>query len=94
MKKYKITLSFTANKILKHLHPDIKKILRETLNDLSINPYSGKPLKEELEGYWSLPVLKYRVIYQIEKSSIIVIYIGLRKYVYAKFLELLKAIKL
>jgi len=94
VKKYKITLSFTANKILKHLHPDIKKILRETLNDLSINPYSGKPLKEELEGYWSLPVLKYRVIYQIEKSSIIVIYIGLRKYVYAKFLELLKAIKL
>ena len=94
MKKYKITLSFTANKILKHLHPDIKKILRETLNDLSINPYSGKPLKEELEGYWSLPVSKYRVIYQIEKSSIIVIYIGLRKYVYAKFLELLKAIKL
>ena len=94
MKKYKITLSFTANKILKHLHPDIKKILRSTLNDLSTNPYSGKPLKEELEGYWSLSVSKYRVIYQIEKSSIIVIYIGLRKYVYAKFLELLKAIKL
>jgi len=93
VKKYKITLSLTAGKILKHLHPDIKKILRATLAELSTNPYTGKPLKEELEGYWSFPVSKYRIIYQIEKKKIIVIYIGPRKDVYMKFLELLKVIK-
>jgi mRNA-degrading endonuclease RelE of RelBE toxin-antitoxin system len=42
---------------------------------LEIDPYVGKPLRENLAGKWSLRVSDYRIIYEInENEKIIMLY--------------------
>ena len=45
---------------IKRLHPELKRKIRAALSDILENPGCGKALKEELEGYWSLPVGRSR----------------------------------
>jgi mRNA-degrading endonuclease RelE of RelBE toxin-antitoxin system len=59
------------------------------LDDLAHNPVSGKPLQEELAGLWSLPVARYRIIYQIDDAGISVVFLGPRRTVYERLRELL-----
>ncbi|MFQ5903973.1 MAG: type II toxin-antitoxin system RelE/ParE family toxin [Candidatus Binatia bacterium] len=89
MRRYPVSLSDASHQILRHLHPDIKRSVRKALDDLSRSPYLGKPLKEELEGLWSLPVSRHRIIYQIEKRVVAVVFIGPRKDVYERLREIL-----
>ena len=89
MKRTRIALSATAYQIVRHLHPDIKRSLRKALDDLAKDSLIGKPLKEELAGLWSLPVLHHRIIYQIEKNAVTVIFIGPRRDVYDRLRSLL-----
>ena len=49
----------------------------------------GKLLQEELAGLWSLRVSHYRVIYQMDETSITVIFLGPRRTVYEHLRELL-----
>ena len=51
---------------------------------LSNNPYSGKKLKGERKGEWSLKIWPYRIIYRIKKYQLVVliIKIGHRQGVY------------
>ena len=89
MMRCSVALSATSHRIVRHLHPDIKRSIRKACDDLSNNPYIGKPLKEELAGLWSLPVSHHRIIYQIESNAISVVFIGPRRDVYERFRELL-----
>jgi len=89
LRRYSIFLSDASHQILRHLHPDTKSSIRKALEGLSKDPYGGKPLKEELTGLWSYPVSYHRVIYQIEKNTITVVFIGPRRDVYEKLREIL-----
>ncbi len=89
MRRPSITVSETAQGILRHLHPDLKKSIRKALDELVKNPYAGKPLKQELAGLWSLPVAHHRIIYQTQEGRIIVVFIGPRRDVYERLRELL-----
>jgi mRNA-degrading endonuclease RelE of RelBE toxin-antitoxin system len=84
-----ISVSETARIVLRKLHPDIKRSIRRGLDELQADPFAGKPLKEELSGLWSLAVANYRVIYQLERSKITVVFIGARRDVYERLRELL-----
>ena len=84
-----VALSASSHRIVRHLHPDIKRSIRKACDDLSKNPYAGKPLKKELAGLWSLPVSHHRIIDQIESSAITVVFIGPRRDVYERLRELL-----
>ena len=33
------------------------------------NPYLGKPLVRELQGFWSIPHQRYRIAYEIDTDS-------------------------
>jgi mRNA interferase RelE/StbE len=62
----------------------IQSKILERIEQLATDPEKrGKPLTEELKGYWSLRAVgqRYRIIYRIERHRIevIVIAIGLRK---------------
>lgn len=89
MRRSSIALSATSHQILRHLHPGTKRSIRKALDGLATDPYIGKPLQEELAGLWSLPVSHHRIIYQIEKSAITVVFIGPRRDVYEHLRELL-----
>lgn len=71
---------------------DRRKIMRVIGKKLMTNPeVFGKPLQEELKGYYRLRIDPYRIIYRIEKQQVIVyiLHIGLRK----EFLVYLEAAK-
>ena len=89
MKRSSVALSATSYRILRHLHPDIKRSIRKALDDLSKDPFSGKPLKRELAGLWSLPVSRHRIIYQMQNNAITVVFIGPGRDVYERLRKLL-----
>lgn len=63
----KLILAPKAVKQYKKLPRKEQNKLKQKLFSLESNPYSGKPLKGELSGYYSLRVWPYRIIYTIHK---------------------------
>lgn len=65
---------------------NIKKGLRKAIKErLSSNPEKyGEPLKKGLRGYRKLRVENYRIIYKIERKTVIILKIGHRKEIYQK----------
>ena len=91
MKNWKMRFTPEASRHLSKIHPEIKKQFKKVLSEIRQNPYTGKDLQEELSGFKSLRLNKYRVIYSIreEKNYIDVYYIGRRSDVYEQFRRLL-----
>lgn len=69
-------------KQLKKLPPVEKKKVIRKLELLSKDPQTGKVLKGELEGLYSLRAWPYRIIYEIKHDSIIVYSVAHRRSVY------------
>ena len=57
------------------------KIIKQ-LKKLEQVPESGKPLRYDLKGYRTIRVVPFRIIYRIEKDSIIINCFNHRKNVY------------
>jgi addiction module RelE/StbE family toxin len=91
MKKWKMRFTPEASRLVSKLHPDNKKQLKQALNELRQNPYTGKELQEELFGFKSLRLKRYRVIYAVseEENYIEIYYLGRRSDVYEQFRRLL-----
>jgi mRNA interferase RelE/StbE len=51
--------------LIRSLHPKLKRKLRAALEQIATEPHLGKPLKDELEGLWSLRLGRFRVIYRL-----------------------------
>lgn len=81
-----------AADLIKKMPPQIKSQLRRACDELCLTPHVGKPLREELEGFYSWRHTRYRIIYKIDvkKSWVIIEYLGSRKDVYRLFGELQK----
>ncbi len=71
-------------KSLESLSLEDRRRIREMIEKkLTIAPeIYGKPLRRSLNGYWSLRVGKYRVIYRIAKNAVYIVLIGHRSTVY------------
>ena len=91
MKKWEIRFTPEASRLLLKIHPENKKQLKQALNELQQNPYTGKDLQEELFEFKSLRLKKYRVIYtgSEENKYIEIYYSGPRSDVYEQFRRLL-----
>ena len=81
---YNIKLYPKAEKQLNKLSEKDKVRILKSLLGLQSNPYSGKKLKGEFAGFYSIKVWPYRIIYIIKnkKCLIIVIKIGQREGIY------------
>ena len=90
-KELKAKFTPEAAKLLSKLHPENKKLIKADLNDLRQNPYLGNDLEQELSGFKSYKIKRYRVLYDVdeEKWVIQVYYIGHRRDVYERFRALL-----
>ena len=95
MKKFGMRYTPEASRILSKLHPENKKLIRAALEDLRKNPYAGSDLQEELYGFKSFKLKRYRVLYSIneEKNIIRLFHIGHRKDVYEQFHRLLNELR-
>jgi mRNA interferase RelE/StbE len=67
-----------------HLPPDLKRQVREAIDFIQKKPELGKPLSEELAGYRSYRIGRYRLIYRIGEERLILEAIGSRKDIYER----------
>lgn len=91
MKEYQIKFTPESARILSNLHPENKKQIKASFKVLQQNPNIGSDLQEELSGFKSYKLKRYRILYKIdEKRNCIHIYhIGHRSDVYEQFKILL-----
>ncbi|MEA1967115.1 MAG: type II toxin-antitoxin system RelE/ParE family toxin [Thermodesulfobacteriota bacterium] len=90
--KYNVKLTPIAANFLTKQHPENKKLIKASLKELALNPYSGKELQEELSGFWTYKPKRFRVIYKIDDTDrfIRVYIIGHRKEIYELFSDALR----
>ncbi len=68
-----------------HLPPYLKFHARKVMDDIRENPESGKPLGEELTGYRSYRIGRYRLIYRIAEDRLVLEAFGPRSDIYERF---------
>jgi len=69
-----IILSKKAAKEFAHLPQKDKKKIFKKLSFLKENPLLGKALMGKLKGPFSLQAWPYRIIYEVQKSKVVVIH--------------------
>ena len=81
---FQIKLTPTAARAFNRLPPELKKQIKMVLKTLGEDPYSGKPLRNELSHFRSLKMKRYRAIYYPEDHSqrVVVVAIGHRRDIY------------
>lgn len=83
---WKIVYKQSVQKDLKKIPKKIKLLIKKASEErLKVNPvYFGTPLKQNLKSLMKLRVGNYRIIYSVEKDTVIVfvIKIGHRKEIY------------
>jgi len=88
---FRLTVPIEIQRLIRELHPDLKRKLRASLNLIASDPSSGKVLFDELEGLRSFRVSSFRVIYKItDPKRIEIIAIGPRKRIYEETVRILR----
>ena len=78
-------------KFIGSLHPGLKRKIKGALKSITLDPDSGKPLKDELEGYRSIPVSRFCIIYRVESPNVIqIVAVGPRATIYEETYRLIK----
>jgi len=92
VKQYRARFTPEASRIIAHLPPEGKRLIRTAIDELTLLPFRGDELHMELSGFRSLKSRRYRIIYKINEScsSVDIYYVGQRKDVYDNFRELLE----
>jgi mRNA interferase RelE/StbE len=79
-------------RLVRGLHPDIKRKVRAALDCLAQDVEAGKVLQGDLRGLRSLRVARFRVIYRAPVRRVIeIVTIGPRDRVYEETLRLISA---
>jgi mRNA interferase RelE/StbE len=69
-------------RLIRGLHPDLKRRIRSALDDVLADPAVGKALRGELLGLRSCRVSRFRIIYRVAGTVIDVVAIGPRRTIY------------
>ncbi|MGH8522757.1 MAG: type II toxin-antitoxin system RelE family toxin [Gammaproteobacteria bacterium] len=83
----KVRYTTEAASLIRKLHPEVKRLVRQALRDLLDNPLIGHELRLNLSGFRSYRVKGYRVLYQIDDRDgfLEIYYVGRRRDVYESF---------
>lgn len=85
-----IRMSEDTSVFIRTLHPLIKRRIHTGLEELRTNPESGKALRDDLEGYRSLRVGRFRIIYRINaRKELEIAAVGPRRTIYDETIRLL-----
>jgi len=92
MAAYRPDIPPHVTEIIRPLPPDVKRSIKQALNSLSADPFSGAPLLRELSGLWKFKVRRFRIIYDLNrKARVIRIFaIGHRREVYEELADRLR----
>jgi len=95
LKKAACRFTPEASRLIATLPPEIKKLVRSSIDTLLEKPHTSSELTGELEGYRSLRAKRYQIIYRLNDSetSVEIHLVGHRRDVYATLRSLLLGVK-
>jgi len=81
-------------RLVSKLHPDAKKCVKEAIEQIREEPFSGHELQDDLSGFRSYKSKRYRIVYRVNENekTIEVYHVGHRRDVYEQFRRLLARI--
>lgn len=81
---YRVMVPPHVEEQISKFHPLLKTKIRMAFDHLAQHPFEGKPLKEDLAGFYSYRVARYRIVYSIHRSvlEIHVVALGHRRIIY------------
>ena len=91
MKTLRVRYTPEAARLIRKLHPDVKRLVRQATYHLIEHPLSGHELHFELSGLWSYRVKRHRLLYRHNEQDgfIEVLFVGHRRDVYESLRDLL-----
>ena len=88
---YQLRVPNEVVKLIRGLHPHLKKKIRGSLEAILSDPQAGKALKEEWDGLRSFRVSRFRIIYRIsDKKEVEIVAIGPRDRIYEETYRIIK----
>ena len=90
MRERAVRLPADVQQTVRALHPELKRRVRVALDRLRTSPEDGKALRGELEGWRSVRIGRFRIIYRETPLRIDVAAIGSRASIYLETTRLLK----
>ena len=91
MKLLKLRVPDEVAASIRRLHPHLKKKVRFALETISSDRFSGKALKDDLQGLRSFRVSRFRIVYRINaREEIEIVTMGPRRIIYEETLRLLQ----
>ena len=88
---YKLRIPDKIAKLVRHMHPHLKRKVKISLHAILSEPHLGKALKDELKGLRSVRVSRFRIIYRIiGKKEIEIVAIGPRQRIYEETFRIVK----
>jgi len=84
MGRYRVVIAPGVADVVRTLHPDLKRSVRNALEALGDSPSLGEPLRGELEGSWRYRVRRFRIVYEVDRSHrlVRVMAVGPRRTIY------------
>ena len=92
MARFRTAIPPSVAEAIRHLHPDLKRSVKQAIRALCHDPTCGEPLQKELEGYWKYRVRRFRIVYNIDRARRIIkiIALGPRRTIYEQAAEPLR----
>ena len=88
---YRLVVPEEIQKLVRKMHPDLKKKVRASLGIIMSEPSSGKALMDELSGLRSFRARSFRIIYRIaDAERIEFVAIGPRKRIYEETMRIVR----
>ena len=88
---YKLRMPDETADFIRHMHPEIKKKIKSSIEVILSDPHAGKSLKGELTGLKSFRIGRFRIIYNISsKQTIDIVSVCPRRIIYEITYRLLK----
>ena len=75
MIRYRVILLPEVQAACSRLPPDVKRRVRASLRLLELEPLAGKSLERELMGYRSYAIPPHRIIYRIDTSRTVKVFL-------------------
>ena len=71
-------------KVIRSLHPDLKRSVKAAVRAIAADPERGESLLRELDGLWKYRVRRFRIVYAVDRKTRVIrlMAVGHRRHVY------------
>jgi mRNA interferase RelE/StbE len=84
VKPFQLIIPPHVAEVIRSLHPDLKRSIKEAIRAIASDPECGEPLRRELDGLLKFRVRRFRIVYAIDRKirTIRLMAVGHRRHIY------------